>query len=158
MATGTMKWFRQGLMDLGNKIHDLDGDDWRLGIVTTATVPAIDTAAPHWGGTGTTNFATNQVGTGGTSYTGPIVLTTETWQLMTGGAEMLAAKVTLAQDAAGFTTGAYGIIYNYSDANKRAIGWVEIDSAGAASLVAGPVEIRWNGVDGTGRMFSLVQS
>ena len=77
---------------------------------------------------------------------------------MTGGAEMLAAKVSLAQDGSGFTTGAYGIIYNNTDANKRAIGWVEIDSGGAASLVAGPVEIRWNGVDGTGRMFSLVQS
>ncbi len=68
MATGTMKWFAQGLLDLGNKIHNLSSDTLNLGIVTTATVPALSTAAPHWGGTGTTNFATNQVGTGGTQY------------------------------------------------------------------------------------------
>jgi hypothetical protein len=158
MAAGEMKWFRQGLMDLGNKIHDLDGDDWRLGIVTDATVPAISTAAPHWGGSGTTDFSANEVDATETAYTGPIALSTETWQLMTGGAEMLAAKVVIAQDAAGPADIAYGIVFNNTDANKRAIGWVEIDAAGAASLVTGPIEIRWNGVDGTGRMFSLVQS
>jgi len=46
MATGTIKWFAQGLHDLGNKIHDLDTDVWALGIVT-GVVPAVDTAAPH---------------------------------------------------------------------------------------------------------------
>lgn len=50
MAQGTMKWFAQGLHDLGNKLHDLDTDDWRMGIVTGVT-PAVNTAAPHWGGT-----------------------------------------------------------------------------------------------------------
>jgi hypothetical protein len=143
MATGTMKWFAQGLMDLGNKIHDLDGDDWRLGIVTTATVPAVNTAAPHWGGTGTTNFATNQVGTGGTSYTGPLVLTSEAWTLTATGAVMDWADTVmqLAQDASGFTNGAYGIVYNNTDANKRAIGYIEISAAGTASLVSGAVNI-----------------
>ncbi len=47
MATGTMKWFAQGLLDLGNKIHNLSSDTLALGIVTTATVPALSTAAPH---------------------------------------------------------------------------------------------------------------
>ena len=28
MAQGTVKWFAQGLHDLGNKIHDLDADDF----------------------------------------------------------------------------------------------------------------------------------
>jgi hypothetical protein len=143
MATGTMKWFAQGLHDLGNKIHDLDTDSFQLGIVTTATVPAVNTAAPHWGGTGTTNFATNQVGTGGTSYTGPIALPTETWTLNATGAVMDWADTStqLAQDASGFTNGAYGIIYNNTDANKRAIGWIEISSAGTASLVTGAINI-----------------
>lgn len=144
MATGTIKWFAQGLHDLGNKIHDLDGDDWRLGIVTTATVPAVNTAAPHWGGTGTTNFPTNQVGTGGTSYTGPIVLTSEAWTLTSTGAVMDHADISLAQDASGFTNGAYGIIYNNTDANKRAIGYIELSSGGTASLVAGPITITMN--------------
>lgn len=146
MATGTFKWFAQGLHDLGNKIHDLDSDDWRMGIVTTATVPTVATTAPHWGGTGTTNFATNQVATAGTSYTGPLVLTAEAWTLNATGANMDWADTVmqLAQDASGFTNGAYGIVYNNTDANKRAIGYLEISSAGTASLAAGAINITLN--------------
>lgn len=144
MATGTIKWFAQGLHDLGNKLHDLDTDDWRMGIVTTATVPAVNTAAPHWGGTGTTNFATNQVSTGGTTYTVPIVLASEAWTLTATGAAMDFADISLAQDASGFANGAYGIIYNNTDANKRAIGYVELSSGGTLSIVAGPVTITLN--------------
>ena len=145
MATGTVKWFAQALHDLGNKIHDLDTDTLRLGIVTTTTVPAVNTSAPHWGGTGTTNFATNQVSTGGTSYTAPITLGTKEWTLNATGAIFGAAVVTLNQDASGFTNGAYGIIYNDTDANKRAIGYIELSAAGTLSLVSGNVEINWSG-------------
>lgn len=146
MPAGTMKWFAQGLHDLGNKIHDLDGDDWRMGIVTNSTPPAVNTPSPHWGGTGTTNFATTQVATTGTSYTGPLVLTSESWTLNATGAAMDWADtvMSLAQDASGFTNGAYGIIYNNTDANKRAIGYIEISSTGAASLVTGSVIITLN--------------
>ena len=143
MAQGTFKWFAQGLHDLGNKIHDLDGDDWRMGIVTGVT-PTVATAAPHWGGTGTTNYATSQVATAGTSYTGPIVLTAEAWALNATGAAMDCADISLAQDASGFTNGAYGIVYNNTDANKRAIGYLEISSTNAASLVAGAINITMN--------------
>ena len=141
MARGDMKWFAQGIMDLGNKLHDLDGDDWRLGLVTNGTVPTKDTAAPHWGGTGTTNFATTQVGTGG-GYTGPIVLTGEGWTLTTGGAIYGIDQVSITQNASGFTDAYWGIIYNNTDANKRAIGF--IDMGGPVSLVAGNVTITFN--------------
>ncbi|MBK8772517.1 MAG: hypothetical protein IPM06_19125 [Rhizobiales bacterium] len=143
MAQGTFKWFAQGLHDLGNKIHDLDGDDWRMGIVTGVT-PTVATAAPHWGGTGTTNYATSQVATAGTSYTGPIVLTAEAWALNATGAAMDCADISLAQDASGFTNGAYGIVYNNTDANKRAVGYLEISSTNAASLVAGAINLTMN--------------
>lgn len=147
MATGTVKWFAQGLHDLGNKIHDLDSDDWRMGIVTTATVPSVTTAAPHWGGTGTTNFATNQVATTGTSYTAPIVLSNESWTIVSGVPTFRADVINLAQDASGFTNGAYGIIYNNTDANKRAIAFVEISAGGTASLVSGSLTIDWFGAN-----------
>lgn len=145
MATGTIKWFAQGLLDLGNKIHNLSSDTLKLGIVTTATVPALSTAAPHWGGTGTTNFATNQVGTGGTSYTGPKTLASVTWTSVSNVPTLRATDISMAQDASGFSTGAYGIIYNDTDANKRALGFVELSSAGSLSLVAGGVTIDWGG-------------
>lgn len=144
MAAGDFKWFAQGLHDLGNKIHDLDSDDWRMGIVTTGNVPTVNESGPHWGGTGTTNFATNQVTTG-TAYTGPIVLTSEAWTLNATGAAMDFADVTIAQDAGGgFSNGAYGIVYNNTDANKRAIGYVELSSAGTLSNVAGPLTLQIN--------------
>lgn len=143
MATGDFKWFRQGLHDLGNKIHDLDADDLRLAIVTTATVPTVATAAPHFGGTGTTNFSTSQVATG-TAYTGPIALGTEAWTLITGGAAFDFADITIAQDASGFSNGAWGIVYNNTDANKRAIGYLELSAAGTFSIVAGAQTIQVN--------------
>lgn len=144
MATGTLKWFAQGLHDLGNKIHDLDGDDWRMGIVTTSTVPSVSTAAPHWGGTGTTNFSSTQVTTG-TAYTGPVVLTAESWTVNSTGATMDFADISISQDAGGgFSNGAYGIIYNNSDANKRAIGYIELSAAGSLSNVGGSITITMN--------------
>lgn len=144
MATGTFKWFAQALHDLGNKIHDLDADDIRFGLVTTATVPAVNTAAPHWGGSGTTNFATNQVTTA-TSYTGPIALASETWTLgATGAAFDAADPAVIAQDAGGATNIAYAIFYNNTDANKRALGYLEISSTGTCSLAAGSLTINFN--------------
>jgi len=145
MATGTVKWFAPGLLDLGNKVHNLSSDTLKLGIVTTTTVPAIGTAAPHWGGTGTTNFAANQVVTTGTQYTGPKTLASVTWTNVSSVPTLRAADIAMTIDASGFTNGAYGIIYNDTDANKRALGWVELNAAGTLSLVAGGVTIDWGG-------------
>ena len=142
MASGDFKWFAQGLHDLGNKIHDLDSDSFQMGIITTAATPAVNTAAPHWAGTGTTNFATNQVVTTGTSYTGPIALSAESWTLGATGAAMDCGDVSLAQDASGFTNGRWGIVYNNTDANKRAIGYIDLGSD--RSLVAGSLTITMN--------------
>lgn len=147
MATGTIKWFSAGLLQLGSKIHNLTADTLKLGIVTTATVPTTDTAVPHWGGTGTTNFATNQVATA-TAYTGPITLASVTFTEIGSLPKvptLRATDVVIAQDAGGFTNGAYGIIYNDTDANKRALGYIEISSAGTASLVAGSLTIDFQG-------------
>lgn len=145
MAIGTMKWFSQGLLDLGNKIHNLSTDTLMLGIVTTATVPTLATAAPHWGGTGTTNFAASQVGTAGTQYTGPKTLASVTWTNVANVPTLRATDIAMTIDASGFTTGAYGIIFNNTDVNKRALGFVELSAAGTLSLVAGAVTIDWGG-------------
>lgn len=146
MASGDFKWFAQGLHDLGNKLHDLDTDDWRMGIVKSAANggidPAVSTDAPHWGGTGTTNLATSTVVTTGTSYTAPIVLTAEAWALNATGAAMDCADITLVQDASGFTNGRWGIVYNNTDTNKRAIGYLDLGSD--RSLVAGSLTITMN--------------
>lgn len=144
MAAGDIKWFQQGLLDLGNKIHNLSSDALLLGIVTSATAPTMATAAPHWGGTGTTNFATTQVGVGG-GYTGPITLASVTWTNVAGVITLRATDVVVPQNAAGFTNGAYAIIYNNTDADKRAIGYIELNAAGTLSIVSGSFTIDFQG-------------
>ena len=146
MATGDIKWFAQGLEDLMRARHDVVGNDIRVGIVVAAAAPAVNSPLPHWGGTGTTNFATSQVATG-TVYTGPIALSNKSIGLLGTAPTLRADAVTLPQDASGFTNGAYGIIYNNTDANKRALGYVEINAGGTASLATGPLEINWDGTE-----------
>lgn len=147
MATGTIKWFSAGLLQLGTKIHNLTSDTLKLGVVTTTTVPTTDTAIPHWGGTGTTNFASNQVGTGG-GYTGPITLASVTFTEIGSAPKvptLRATDVVIPQNASGFSNGAYGIIYNDADANKRALGYIELSAAGSASIVSGSLTIDFQG-------------
>lgn len=155
MATGDVHWFNDGLAALGNKAFNLGADTLMLGIVTATTVPTLTTAVPHWGGTGTTNFATNQVAITGTSYTGPKTLTTVTFANASGVEKLSADNITMAQDASGFANGAYGILYDNTDTSKRAFGWVELSSAGTASLVAGQIVIKWNNGASAGTILSL---
>lgn len=144
MAVGDIKWFAQGLHDLGNKIHNLSTDVIKLGLITSAATPAVSTAAPHWGGTGTTNFATNQVTTG-TSYStgGPTLV--DTWTLVSNVPTFRADIVTIAQDASGFTNARWGIIYNSTDANKRALAFVDLGSD--RSIQAGSLTLDWSGAN-----------
>lgn len=144
MATGDIKWFQQALLDLGNKIHNLSSDVLMLGIVTNATVPSMATPAPHWGGTGTTNFATNQVGVGG-GYTGPVALAGVSWSNVSGVITLRATDPVIAQNAAGFANGAYAIIYNSTDPNKRALGFIELSEAGELSIVSFSFTIDFQG-------------
>lgn len=147
MATGDVKWFAEGLLALGNKVHNLSSDTLKVGVVTTATVPGIDTADPRWGAGGTTNFSSNQVSTG-TAYTGPITMASVTWTLVAGTPDvptLKATDITIAQDGSGFTNGAYGIIYNDTDASKRCLGYIELSSAGSLSIQAGSVTINFQG-------------
>lgn len=144
MATGNVHMFSQAAADINNKLLDWDSDDVRMGIVTTTTVPTVGTVAPHWGGTGTTNFAANQVALA-TGYTGPVVLTGKSLANVSNVITLRADPITIPQDAAGFTNGAYGILYDNTDANKRCFGFVELSAGGALSLVAGQVVVDWSG-------------
>jgi hypothetical protein len=146
MAVGEIKWFGQALLDLGNKVHDLDGDTLKLGLITSATTPAIGTSQPHWGGTGSTNLATNQVITGSTYATGGPALATVVWTLVGTVPTLQAANVVVNQDASGFTDARWGIIYNSTDANKRAIAYIDLGSA--RSIQAGSLTLDWSGASG----------
>jgi hypothetical protein len=141
MATGDIKFFAQALHDLGNKIHDLDGDAIKLGLITSAATPLLSTAAPHWGGTGTTNFATDQVATGTSYSTGGPTLASVTWTLVSNVPTLRAAVITIDQDLTGFTDARWGILYNNTDANKRGIAFVDLGSD--RSIQGGALTIDW---------------
>lgn len=142
MAAGDITFFDQFLEDEARGVHNLHTDEIRLGLITNVAPPAANDAGPHWGGTGTTNYATNQVGTGGTSYTGPFDITNTASQ--TGGTLTFdGADVTLAQDASGPNNIGWGILYNHTDANKRAIAFVQIRDTADHDLTAQELSIIW---------------
>ena len=148
MASGDITFFHQFKVDLGNKIHDLDTDTFKVGLITNAVTPTGADAAPHWGGTGTTNFSTNQVTPGGNYATGGPSLTSAAYTNSAGTVSWQAAKVAITQNASNPTNARWGIIYNSTDANKRAVAFVDLGSV--RDLSQGLFEIRWNNVDGTG--------
>lgn len=142
MAQGDLIVFDSSLPNL---IKDWDGDSdtWKMGIVDNTTTPTRDTAAPHWGGTGTTNFATNEVGTGG-GYTGPLTLSSFAFTEAAANTFRLdfADPATISQNASGFTNGYWAIIFNDTDTNKRAL--CAIDLGGPISITGGPLVIQFN--------------
>lgn len=142
MARGDVKWFKRALFDMGKKLHDLGGDTLKIGIVKSTVVPTEATADPRWGAGGTTNFSTNEVSkTAG--YTGPVTLTNKTFTQVGDDPMLRADIVSIPQAGAGFTDGAYGIIYNDTSAGKQAIGFVDL--GGPVGIVNGPLDIDWQG-------------
>ena len=155
MATGDIRWFGLGLHDLGSEIHNLASDSLYLGLATSVTTPTIATAGPHWAGTGTTNFASNQVPTGTSYATGGKLLTSVTWTLVSGVPTLRAGIVTWAQDAStGFTTALWGILYNSTDANKRALAYIDLGTA--RSITTGSLTLDWSGA--TNDILTITQS
>lgn len=144
MAAGDMKWFAQGIHDLGNKLIDLDTDVIKFGLVTAVLVPTVTLAGPCWGAGGTNNMSTNQVGTGG-GYTGPVTIVSPTWTKDATGAVFDAADpAVIAQHASGATNIAYLILYSDTATNKNCFGYMELSTAGTISLVAGSLTITFN--------------
>ena len=147
MAQGDMIVFDDGLVSFGTTWR-IGTDTFSYGLVDNTTTPTRDTALPHWGGTGTTNFATNQVSTGGTSYTGPIAMAGDSWSEAVANTFRLdfTDPSQLAQDASGPTDIYWIIVYNNTDTAKRCL--CAIDCAGPISLTAGTFQwtVNANGI------------
>jgi hypothetical protein len=129
MAAGDFTWFTQGKVDLLNKVHNLGSDTLKLALITSAVTPTETDAAPHWGGTGTTNFATNEVTPGGNYTTGGVTLGSVTAAAASANAKFDAADISILQHASNPTNARWGILYNSTDANKRALGFLDLGSA-----------------------------
>lgn len=139
MARGDVHWFEAATLKAwtGTSFNLLT-DTLKMGIVTSATVPTVSTADPRWGAGGTTDFSANQVPTA-TAYTGPITLSGVTFARASGVSTLDFNDITVAQDAGGFTTGAYGILFDNTVAGIFALGFVDL--GGPVSIVGGALNI-----------------
>ena len=128
MATGDIKWISGGLLAIGSKVHNLGSDTFKLGLVTSAVTPGIADTDGRWGAGGSVNYATNQVTPGGNYSTGGPTLASVTWTNVSGVPTFRAVDVAIAQHASNPTNARWGIIYNDTDASKRAIAFVDLGS------------------------------
>ena len=140
MAQGDVTLVQDFLDDLGSKLHDLDADVIKLGLITTTTTPTTGTANPTWGAAGT-NWSTNQVTPGGNYTTGGPDISA-TWSQTSGLGTFDATDVSILQNASNPTNARWGIIYNDTATNNDVIGF--IDLGGDTDLSAGDFTITWN--------------
>ncbi len=153
MTTGDVIEFNQFKVDLGNKVHDLDGDTFKFGFITGVVTPTAASAAPHFGGTGTTNFATNEVTPGGNYAAGGPSAASLSFANAAGTVSWNADKISIAQHASNPTNARWIIVYNSTDANKRAVCFIDLGSV--RDLTAGLFEFKFNSVDGNGTILTV---
>lgn len=143
MARGDIIVFDQFLLDLMLKVHDLNAaDTLRIGFIGNAVTPSVSTADPHWGGTGTTNLATDAK-SGGSFPATPTALTSVTATLNSGTPKLDAADPSAFSKNASNPTDIYwAIIYNDTSTNKKAI--CAYDMGGPVDGTAGDVTVTFN--------------
>ncbi len=144
MAQGDIVAFDQFLVDVQEKLHDLENDTIKIGFVDgVTTTPATTTADPRWGAGGTTNFAAEEVTPGGNYSTGGPSCANPSVTLSAGAAVFDADDpATISQHASNPTDARWGIIYNDTDTGKRAIGYIDFGSS--TDLTAGDFSIAFN--------------
>ena len=142
MAQGDITLFNELKEDVGQKIHNLSSDTFKLGLVTNAVTPAASTSDPRWGAGGSTNLSSSEVTPGGNYSAGGAALATSTWSETSGTATFDAADVSIAQNASNPNNARWGIIYNDTSAGKEALAF--LDLGGVTDLTAGAFQVTWS--------------
>ena len=143
MASGDIKWISGGLLAIGKKIHDLSADTLKVGLVTSVVTPAIADTDGRWGAGGSVNYSTNEVTPGGNYSAGGPTLASATWTNVANVPTLRATDVAIAQHASNPTNARWGIIYNSTDASKRALAFIDLGSA--RDLTAGAFTLDFGG-------------
>jgi hypothetical protein len=142
MAAGDISVFEQFYVDVLEGLHDLENDTIKLGLIDDTTAPTAADADPRWGAGGTTNLSSNEVTAGGNYSAGGPSIANPTVTLSSGDGIFDADDVDIAQDGSNPTDARWGIIYNDTDAGKRAIAFLDLGSN--SDLSAGPFDLNWN--------------
>lgn len=142
MAQGDITLFNEFKEDVGQKIHNLSSDTFKLGLVTNGVTPAASTADPRWGAGGGTDLSSSEVTPGGNYSAGGPTLGSSTWSETSGTATFDAADVSIAQDASNPNNARWGIVYNDTSAGKEAVAF--LDLGGVTDLSAGALAVTWS--------------
>jgi len=149
MAQGDLVFFDQALVDVLEKLHDLEADTIKLGLITNAVTPAATDADPRWGAGGSTNYSTNQVTPGGNYASGGPAIANNAVALTGGLAAFDGDDVSIAQHASNPNNARWAIGYNDTDAGKRALFFVDLGAV--FDMTTGPLAFVWH-PNGIGRL------
>lgn len=141
MAAGDVTVIDQFLEGLGREVHQLETDDFKVGLVTSTTTPTAATANPCWGAGGSTNWSTNQVTPGGNYATGGPSIG-GTYSQTSGTATFDGTDVSITQNASNPTNARWGIGYNDTTTNKEVVFFIDLGAD--IDLSAGDFSITWN--------------
>lgn len=142
MATGDVVFFDQFLVDVQEKVHNLESDTIKLGLITSAVTPAATTADPRWGAGGTTNFSSNEVTPGGNYSAGGASMANPAVTLSGGAAVFDTDDVSITQNGSNPTNARWGIIYNDTATGKNCLGYLDLGAD--TDLSAGDFTVTWN--------------
>lgn len=142
MAQGDVSLFEQFYVDVQEGQHNLETDSIKLGLVDSTLTPLVTAADPRWGAGGSTNYATNEVTAGGNYSAGGPAIANPSVTLVSNEGVFDGDDISVTQNGSNPTDARWGIIYNDTNAGKRAIGFVDLGSA--TDLSNGDFSVNWN--------------
>lgn len=137
MAQGSVVIFEEHTLAVGTKLHNYDTDTHKISI--HSALPATDTATPSYA-----DFTGTEMANGNGYTTAGEAATCAYTEAGGTGTFALSSAVTWTQNASGFTTGKYAILYSVTAASSDAIGSIDLTADGgttALSLVDGDITI-----------------
>jgi hypothetical protein len=140
MAKGDLTIFEKFANDVGAGYYDLDGNTYKLALISTAAGSvAASTASPNYA-----DFSGAEMASGNGYSTGGATVASTGYTEASGVGTLVGNSVTWSQNASGFTTARTAILYttNSSPANT-ALCYVDLGSV-AVSLADGDVTVSWH--------------
>jgi hypothetical protein len=147
MAQGTLTLFEEFAKNIGDGTHDLDGDTFKIALITT--IPTAADATPALG---------DYTEVSGGGYTGGGQTLTTTWTEAGGTADFkhTGGTITWSQNGTGPTNIKAGIIYNTSSAvTNAAVCFIDFTSDGTTAISLQDGDITWTPEATQNRIFSL---
>lgn len=144
MAQGTVTMFQEHLGQLGLGEFNLNTDVYKIGIITSAVTPVTGASDPGWAVARGVDFSATEVTPGGNYSTGGADIT-NIFSEAAGVATFDAADQApyVAVNASNATDARWGIIYNDTDVDKKAIGFLDFGSV--FDMTTGDLNITWDG-------------